>query len=107
MYVKNYLESIEFGLENSKYKVKGQESDAEAFFEALNDKTKSVQENKGRLFFFGNGASAAFSNHMALDWSKNGGILALCLSDSAMLTALANDYDYEGCFLEFLKIKIL
>ena len=42
---------------------------------------------------------------MALDWSKNGGILAFCLSDSAMLTALANDYDFEGCFLEFLKIN--
>lgn len=105
MYVKNYLESIEFGLKNSKYKINGQASNAEAFFEALNEKTKSIQENKGRLFFFGNGASAAFSNHMALDWSKNGGILALCLSDSAMLTALANDYDYEGCFLEFLKIN--
>lgn len=105
MYVKNYLESIEIGLKNSKYKIKGQASNAEAFFEALNEKTKNVQENKGRLFFFGNGASAAFSNHMALDWSKNGGILALCLSDSAMLTALANDYDYEGCFLEFLKIN--
>ncbi len=105
MYVKNYLESIEFGLKNSKYKIKGQVSNAEMFFEALNQQTKSVQENKGRLFFFGNGASAAFSNHMALDWSKNGGILALCLSDSAMLTALANDYDYEGCFLEFLKIN--
>ena len=36
---------------------------------------------------------------MALDWSKNGGILALSLSDSAMLTALANDYNFEGCFL--------
>ena len=42
---------------------------------------------------------------MALDWSKNGGILAFCLSDSAMLTALANDYDFEQCFLEFLKIN--
>ena len=41
---------------------------------------------------------------MALDWSKNGGVLSVCLSDSAMLTALANDYDFDGCFLEFLKI---
>ena len=57
------------------------------------------------MFFFGNGASASFSNHMALDWSKNGGILAFSLSDSSMLTALANDYDFEDCFLEFLKIN--
>jgi len=70
----------------------------------LNEQTKKVKQKDGRLFFFGNGASASFSNHMALDWSKNGGILAFCLNDSAMLTALANDYDFEGCFLEFLKI---
>lgn len=104
MFVKNYKDSIEFGLKNSKFKLKGKEIDAETFFEELNKRTHSVHENEGRLFFFGNGASAAFSNHMALDWSKNGGVLALCLSDSAMLTALANDYDFDECFLEFLKI---
>ena len=42
---------------------------------------------------------------MALDWSKNGGVLAFSLSDSSMLTALANDYDFDDCFLEFLKIN--
>lgn len=104
-YAKNYFDSIELGLRNTTYKIDGQSKEAETFFTSLNEVTKDVKKNKGRLFFFGNGASAAFSNHMALDWSKNGGILSLCLSDSALLTALANDYDYEGCFLEFLKIN--
>lgn len=104
-YTKKYIDSIESGLRNSIFNVNGKKIDAEAFFDTLNDCTKQVKTNGGRLFFFGNGASAAFSNHMALDWSKNGGILALCLSDSAMLTALANDYDYDRAFLEFLKIN--
>ena len=104
-YIKNYIDAIEAGLRNSLYKVNGENKDSETFFHELNEYTKQVKANGGRLFFFGNGASAAFSNHMALEWSKNGEILALCLSDSAMLTALANDYDYEGCFLEFLKIN--
>lgn len=104
-YESNYLFSIYEGLKNSTYKVDGKALDSESFFEALISFTKTVKSNNGRLFFFGNGASAAFSNHMALDWSKNGGILALCLSDSVMLTALANDYDYNGAFLEFLKIN--
>ena len=42
---------------------------------------------------------------MALDWSKNGGVLALSLSDSSMLTALANDYSYDEAFVEFMKIN--
>jgi D-sedoheptulose 7-phosphate isomerase len=57
------------------------------------------------LFFLGNGASSAFANHMALDFSKNGKILSRSLSDSALLTALSNDYSYEEAMVEFLKIE--
>jgi D-sedoheptulose 7-phosphate isomerase len=42
---------------------------------------------------------------MALDFSKNGGILARSLSDSALLTALSNDYSYEKAWIEYLKIE--
>lgn len=104
-YPNNYIDTFYTGLKNTEFKISGSISDSSLFFHELNEKIKKIKENKGRLFFFGNGASSAFSNHMALDWSKNGGILSLSLSDSAMLTALANDYDYEGCFLEFLKIN--
>lgn len=104
-YCENYIDSIEFGLRNSKFKINSQFLEIDDFFNDLVVFLNKVKKLRGRLFFFGNGASAAFSNHMALDWSKNGGILALCLSDSAMLTALANDYDYNGAFLEFLKIN--
>ena len=104
-YAKDYIETFHKGVKKTKYKISGEKSESSSFFHELNEQTKKVKQNGGRLFFFGNGASASFSNHMALDWSKNGGILALCLSDSAMLTALANDYDFEGCFLEFLKIN--
>jgi D-sedoheptulose 7-phosphate isomerase len=104
-YAKCYIETFHTGIKNTKYKISGQKLNSSSFFHELNEKIKNVKENEGRLFFFGNGGSASFSNHMALDWSKNGGILAFCLSDSAMLTALGNDYDFEQCFLEFLKIN--
>ena len=104
MYLKKYVNSINNGLIESTFKINQKKIDGDAFFEKLVGFTNEVELNKGRIFFFGNGASAAFSNHMALDWSKNGGVLSICLSDSAMLTALANDYDFDGCFLEFLKI---
>ena len=104
-YAKSYIDTFHTGIKKTEYKISGENSNSSSFFHKLNEQTKKVKQNGGRLFFFGNGASASFSNHMALDWSKNGGILAFCLSDSAMLTALANDYDFEGCFLEFLKIN--
>lgn len=104
-YSKNYIQSIYDGLCKSDFMINNNKFEINDFFKSLLEKTKDVQINQGRFFFFGNGASASFSNHMALDWSKNGGVLALSLSDSSMLTALANDFDYETCFLEYLKIN--
>lgn len=104
-YAKMYMNTIWDGIKKTKFKINNKISEADYFFNELTKETERVKNAHGRLFFFGNGASAAFSNHMALDWSKNGGILALSLSDSSLLTALANDYDFEGCFLEFLKIN--
>ena len=104
-YSEKYMSSIENCIKYSSYSILGKNKKMESFFYELDKFVQEISLNKGRLFFFGNCASAAFSNHMALDWSKNGGILSFCLSDSAMLTALANDYDYDACFLEFLKIN--
>jgi D-sedoheptulose 7-phosphate isomerase len=42
---------------------------------------------------------------MALDFSKNGKILSRSLSDSALITALSNDYSYEQAMVEFLNIE--
>ncbi len=104
-YEQKYFNSIQESLNRSKYKIHGKNTDPSSFFDNLVETTKKIKSSEGRIFFFGNGASAAFSNHMALDWSKNGGILALCLSDSALLTALSNDYSYDLAFVEFLKIN--
>jgi D-sedoheptulose 7-phosphate isomerase len=105
MYEKNYIKSINDGLMTSVYSIENDVVESEFFFESINELLKKTQDSLGRIFFFGNGASASFSNHMALDWSKNGGILALSLSDSSLFTALANDYSYEEAFVEFIKIN--
>ena len=105
MYEKNYIKSINNGLKTSIYSIQNELVGSEFFFESINELLKKTQNSLGRIFFFGNGASASFSNHMALDWSKNGGISALSLSDSALLTAIANDFDYDEAFVEFMKIN--
>ena len=105
MYEKNYIKSINDGLMTSVYSIENDGVESEFFFERINELLKKTQNSLGRIFFFGNGASASFSNHMALDWSKNGGILAFSLSDSSLFTALANDYSYEEAYVEFIKIN--
>lgn len=104
-YYLNYFKSITQGLEKSLYFKNNNISDPEIFFNNIKSILNKLKETKSKVYFFGNGASAAFANHMALDFSKNGKILARSLSDSALLTALSNDYSYENAMLEFLKIE--
>jgi len=51
-----------------------------------------------KQYICGNGASAAFASHMALDWTKNGGVPTVSFNDPALLTAMGNDLGYEKAF---------
>ena len=104
-YYSNYFKSINNGLINSLYYLDKNTAEPELFFQSVKDIIIKLRESRNKIYFIGNGASAAFANHMALDFSKNGKILSRSLSDSALLTALSNDYSYENAMLEYLKIE--
>jgi D-sedoheptulose 7-phosphate isomerase len=104
-YSQNYLNAFVKGLQSPIFEINGKNTSESEFLFELLKLTEKIRNGRGRIFFFGNGASSSFANHMALDWSKNGGVLALSLSDSALLTALANDYSYQDVFKEFAKIN--
>lgn len=60
---------------------------------------------QSRLFFLGNGGSAAIASHMTADFMKNGGMNTYSLYDNAVTTCMGNDYGYEYIFskpMEFL-----
>ena len=105
LFYSNYFKSINDGLNSTIYHISNEQFEPKFFFETIKEIIKNLRLNKNKIYFFGNGASAAFANHMALDFSKNGKILSRSLCDSAMLTALSNDFSYEDSMLEFLKIE--
>ena len=51
-----------------------------------------------KLIFIGNGGSAAISSHMAVDFWKNGGMLAIAFNDASLLTCVSNDFGYKHVF---------
>ena len=56
-------------------------------------------KNSGRkVFFIGNGGSAAIAIHMTADYMKNGGMKTYSLYDSSVMTCMGNDYGYEEVF---------
>ncbi len=58
----------------------------------------SNQKLGGKLYFIGNGASAAIASHQAIDYWKAAGIPSMCFNDAALLTCISNDYGYEHVF---------
>ena len=51
-----------------------------------------------KIFFIGNGGSAAIASHMTADFMKNGGMNTFSLYDNAVMTCMGNDYGYEYMF---------
>ena len=73
---------------DSVYHIDHQKIEPELFFETINAILKKIKQTKGKIYFLGNGASAAYANYMALDLSKNGKILSKSHSDSAIYTSI-------------------
>jgi D-sedoheptulose 7-phosphate isomerase len=68
-----------------------------------------TRDSGGRIYFFGNGGSAATASHFVNDiaigsrsWERP--FRAVCLSDNtAVLTSIANDFGYERVFVQQLQ----
>ena len=62
------------------------------------ESAKATHAAGNKLMFVGNGGSAAIAGHMAIDYSKNGGLRAMAFNDGAALTCLGNDLGYDQVF---------
>ena len=102
-YFKNYINSLNSSLASFEITdLDGNKIDHVAGLNELVNISHGVSKAHASQYFVGNGASDSFSNHMALDWSKNGGIPSFSLSSSAMLTAIGNDIDFKNIFSNLL-----
>lgn len=63
----------------------------------------SSHKKGNSVIFIGNGGSAAIASHLAIDFTKNGGIRARAFNDSAALTCMANDFGYFQVFAKQLE----
>jgi D-sedoheptulose 7-phosphate isomerase len=55
-----------------------------------------------KIMFIGNGGSAGIASHLAIDFSKNGGLRSLAFNDASALTCLGNDLGYDNVFAKQL-----
>jgi D-sedoheptulose 7-phosphate isomerase len=71
-----------------------------------------TRENKGNIYFIGNGGSAATASHFANDisigtrsWDKPFRAISLC-DNQSIITAIANDYGYDYIFSKQLSVLL-
>jgi D-sedoheptulose 7-phosphate isomerase len=57
-----------------------------------------AHDRGSKIMFIGNGGSMGIATHMAVDFSKAGGMRATAFGDGAVLTCLGNDIGYENVF---------
>ena len=62
------------------------------------DLCHSSHKSGGKIIFIGNGGSMGIATHMAVDFSKAGGMRAIALGDGATLTCIGNDYGFQDVF---------
>ncbi len=71
-------------------------------YQAVIDMVTHMGNGKARLFFIGNGGSAAIASHMAIDWSKNGGFATFGPGDAAHLTCIGNDIGFGSVYAHMI-----
>jgi D-sedoheptulose 7-phosphate isomerase len=62
---------------------------------------------KNKIILAGNGASAAISSHLAIDFTKTANVRAINFNESSLLTCFSNDFGYENWIKKALEYHLL
>lgn len=80
--------------------------DLDASLLQMLDVLTDVRRRGASLFLVGNGGSAAIASHGVVDFLNVGGLRAMTLHDSSLVTCMANDYGYENSFARVLSTLV-
>lgn len=78
----------------------GRTMDTDVGMDRWLQRAMALREKGGSLFLVGNGASSSMASHFSADLAKNAGIRTQWLTETSLLTAVANDISYERVFAE-------
>lgn len=68
-------------------------------------KVFNFRESGNKVIFMGNGASYTIANHAALDYMGQTGVITICATDPAVLTAFSNDFGYDNALQRFTQLN--
>lgn len=72
--------------------------DTDAGFATLVEWVDACREDRRRIYFVGNGASASMASHFSTDLAKNAKVPTEVFTDCSLVTATGNDFGYDQTF---------
>ncbi|XXJ20110.1 SIS domain-containing protein [Desulfovibrio caledoniensis] len=72
--------------------------EVDAGYALLRDWIIACREDRRRVYFVGNGASASMASHFSTDLAKNAEVPTEVFTDCSLVTATGNDFGYEQTF---------
>ena len=78
-----------------RYKKSLFETDVSQLMIQMKDVLNEVSERGSKVIIAGNGGSAAMASHVAVDFTKQGGIKTINFNEPDLITCFANDYGYD------------
>lgn len=101
----SYLDELHRLLKQSHVSgLNGSALDCDTSVHKAGEMARNATEAGGTIFFIGNGGSAGIASHMAIDFTKNGGMRALAFNDGSYLTCLGNDLGFDKVFAKPLEM---
>lgn len=76
----------------------GNVMDTDEGYSLLVEWVDACREDKRRIYFVGNGASASMASHFSTDLAKNAEVPTEVFTDCSLVTATGNDFGYEQTF---------
>ena len=79
----------------NRYKHSLLETDVSQQILKLKEMMLSIKNSGKKVIIAGNGGSAAMASHVAVDFTKQGGVRTVNFNEADLITCFANDYGYE------------
>ena len=94
----NWLTGLADALQETACRRDGQAVTLAAGLGALADLWHRQRDESARVYWIGNGGSAALVSHLSQDLLNKCGVQSATFNDPALLTCMANDYGYRDVF---------
>jgi D-sedoheptulose 7-phosphate isomerase len=100
----DWIEQLRAAIVDSQCRVKSQVVSLSVGLEAIAEEFRAARARESNVWWVGNGGSAALCSHLSQDLLNKIGLRSLALTDSALLSCMANDYGYSEVYRRPLSV---